>query len=145
MEPVRIAMNQHHQINEKAIPGTRNFYHFIPLGDKKVGIKRVSCQDHYDLVFNFEQQNVTTRPTPHSYVACLYDRNWWIGMVMSVNDDSCTHMALQDVFSGCLRKTYAMYHIVKWGKKKLPPLKSIEKKKVSNELVLQRHSLRHCL
>jgi len=87
MEPVRIAMNQHHQIAEKAIPGTRNFHHFIPLGDKKVGIKRISCQDHYDLVFNFEQQNVTTRPTPHSYVACLNDRNWWIGMVMSVNDE----------------------------------------------------------
>jgi len=50
MEPVCIAMNQRHQIAEKAIPGTRNFHHFILLGDKKVGIKRVSCQDHYDLV-----------------------------------------------------------------------------------------------
>jgi len=79
-------MNQRHQIAEKAIPGIRNFHNFIPLGDKKVCSKRVSCQHHYDLVFNFEQQNITTRPTPHSYVACLYDRNWWIGMVMSVND-----------------------------------------------------------
>ena len=35
MEPIRIAMNQHHQIAEKDIP-CRNFHHFIPLGDKKV-------------------------------------------------------------------------------------------------------------
>ena len=87
MEQVRNIMNKRFQIADKPIPGTRNFHHFIPLGDNKIGIKRVSWQDHFDLVFNFGKQHIIIRPTPHNYVACLYDKNWWIGMVMSVNDE----------------------------------------------------------
>ena len=87
MEPVRIAMSQLYQIAEKPIPGTRNFHHFLPSSDNTICIKRVSWQDHYDFVFHFGQEQSITRPTPHTCVVCIYDRNWWIGMVLSVNDN----------------------------------------------------------
>ena len=119
MEPVRIALRERYKIAEKTIPGTRSFHHFISLGDNKIGIKRVSWQDHYDLVFNFGPQHNIIRPTPHSYVACLYDKNWWIGIVLSAHDDECDaevqfmhpHGPARSIF-GLQGKMCTMFHIL---------------------------------
>ena len=76
MEQVRNIMNKRFLIVDKPIPGIRNFHHFIPLGDNRIGIKRVSWQDHFDLVFNFGKQHITIRPTPHTYMIEIGGLEW---------------------------------------------------------------------
>ena len=71
MELVRIAMTQSYQIAKKPIPGTRNFHHFLPSKDNTFCIKRVSWQDHYDLVSLWARTKHHQIYSPHLCGLCI--------------------------------------------------------------------------
>ena len=70
---------------EKAstIPGTRSFHHFYPLDDLKIATKRCSEDKEIALIHSFfPNTTIAEIEVFHfEYVCCLYEQQWWIGMV----------------------------------------------------------------
>ena len=72
----------------KSIPGTRGFHDFQPLTPISIAIKRTSDQDGPTILYSFDTGSLKhyflTQIRISSYIACVYDDNWWIGMVLSI-------------------------------------------------------------
>ena len=70
------------------IPGTRGFHDFQPLTPISLAIKRTSDQDGPTILYNFDTASskhyFLTQIRISSYIACVYDDSWWIGMVQSI-------------------------------------------------------------
>ena len=72
----------------KSIPGTRGFHDFQTFTPISLAIKRTSNQDGPTILYNFDTASLKhyflTQIRISSYIACIYDYNWWIGMVQSI-------------------------------------------------------------
>ena len=76
-------------LNASTIPGTRSFHQFVPLGDNKIATKRCSEDGEIALVHSFiSNTKVTEIEVFHfDFVCCLYEQQWWIGMVQDINKE----------------------------------------------------------
>ena len=68
------------------VPGTRSSHHFIPLSSSKI-VHKPSTEDEshtgthdFNLPTTFQLCDIR----PMTYVICLYDSFWWVGLVNQV-------------------------------------------------------------
>ena len=73
--------------NASTIPGTRSFHHFYPIDDLKIATKRCSKDKEIALIHSFfPNTTIAEIEVFHfEYVCCLYEQQWWIGMVQDIN------------------------------------------------------------
>ena len=76
----------------KTVPGTRSFHHFIPVSENTIATKRISEDEKHSLVFcfNSEQQPKSMSMSQilmSSYIACVYNNQWFFGLVLSKNEE----------------------------------------------------------
>ena len=73
--------------NVETLPGTRSFHEFIPISERHIAAKR--CCD--DEAFNIKHDLLKLPAEPQievlSYVTCLYDNEWWVGIILEINED----------------------------------------------------------
>ena len=69
------------------VPGTRSSHHFIPISSSKIAHKLSSEDESHVGTHDFNLP--TTFPLCHirtmTYVACLCDSFWWVGLVTQVD------------------------------------------------------------
>ncbi len=69
-------------------PGTRMFHQYVPLTESIVGAKK--CSENQEF---YSKHNLLSKvDAPEGlhlcdFVACIYDKKWWVGFVLDVNDD----------------------------------------------------------
>ena len=70
-------------LNAKTVPGTRSYHHFVPLSSSCIGTKRTSIDEEYASKFDFELEVEQTYVSPslNSFMLCLYDGEYWIGLI----------------------------------------------------------------
>ena len=73
----------------RTIPGTRSSHHFIPTSTSSISHYLTSEDTKAAASFNFDStpQPIEVNPTVSSYVTCVYDTFWWVGLVEQVNDE----------------------------------------------------------
>lgn len=76
----------------KTITGTRSFHFFNPTTPDEITAKRTSLDLEISLRWNFTKETeISARqivePSLQNYVACVYEGNWWIGLVSKINKD----------------------------------------------------------
>lgn len=72
----------------QSITGTRSFHYFQPATSEEITAKRVSSDSDICLRQNiFRKTAPAVEPNLHSFVACVYESNWWIGMVQCINEE----------------------------------------------------------
>nr|XP_042902021.1 uncharacterized protein LOC122270073 [Parasteatoda tepidariorum] len=71
----------------KTVSGTRSMHFFQPEGNMQIKGKRVSTDEEFSITASLDSStnNNFDVPSVHSYVACVYDANWYIGMVLKVH------------------------------------------------------------
>ena len=76
------------------VPGTRSFHFFSSNAVGSISYKRVSSNCQFSGTHNFFKTlvNVTINDKIMSYVACIYDAKWWVGLVEEV--DKCNNEIL---------------------------------------------------
>ena len=71
----------------ETLPGTRSFHEFIPISERHITVKR--CSD--DEAFNIKHDLLKLPAEPQievlSYVTCLYDNEWRVGIILEINKD----------------------------------------------------------
>ena len=72
------------------VPGTRSFHHFATDGVGMLKFKRVSddqsfCGEHNFLCASSDILLNTSDVPLMSYVSCIYDCRWWIGLVIEID------------------------------------------------------------
>lgn len=72
------------------VKGTRAFHHFRPLSSTKLGAKRVSQDKQYVLEVELDEDSnqehvLQTEIIKNKFVCCVYDQNWYIGMVIEID------------------------------------------------------------
>ena len=78
--------------NIKTLPGKRSYHQFNPLNSILIGAKRISDQLDYTVTYDFRVNHLTNSKKPSQltylsigeYVSCIYDNNWYIGMIQEV-------------------------------------------------------------
>lgn len=71
----------------ETIKGTRSFHFFQPATGEVITAKRLSSDTDVCLKQNiFKNTLPTLEPNIHSFVACVYENNWWIGMIQCFNE-----------------------------------------------------------
>ena len=81
----------------KTIPGTRSFHRFRPINNSGLEIMRTSDQETHSIRFDFENFNEKELPSVSigNYIACIYDNNWWAGIIEQVfNEEGDTEVKL---------------------------------------------------
>lgn len=72
----------------KTIAGTRSFHFFSPQNDHTLSMKRISKDEHYALNFTFSTNNISMpEHVPNTYVCAIYDRKWYVGIVVEIKTD----------------------------------------------------------
>ena len=73
--------------NGDTVPGTRASHHFIPLSSAKVAHKLTSEDEAYIDIHNFNVPTIfrITDLTPSTYITCIYNSFWWVGLITKVN------------------------------------------------------------
>ena len=84
----------------KALPGIRDNHCFVPQSSKKIKISRVSGDESGFTALVSKQQDETDQSNVDSrkplspnvfhignYVACIYDQNWWIGVITDNSEE----------------------------------------------------------
>ena len=75
-------------LNASTIPGTHTFHQFVPLSDHKIATKRCSEDGEIALVHSFSNTKIAEIKVFHfDFVCCLYEQQWWIGMVQDINKE----------------------------------------------------------
>ena len=83
------------------VPGTQSSHHFIPLSSSKIAHKLSSENESHDDThdFNLPTTFQLCDIRPMTYVTCLYDSFWWVGLVTQVDVEQgdvrvnfCSHM-----------------------------------------------------
>ena len=69
------------------IPGTRSYHIFEPLQAGIIGYKYVASDANYAGQTNFFNYPSFVLVKPMDFVACAYNGCWWIGIVLSTNND----------------------------------------------------------
>ena len=69
------------------VPGTQSSHHFIPLSSSKIAHKLSSENESHDDThdFNLPTTFQLCDIRPMTYVTCLYDSFWWVGLVTQVD------------------------------------------------------------
>lgn len=63
------------------------FHFFQPASREVIAAKRLSSETEVCLKQNiFHNTLPTIEPTIHSFVACVYENKWWLGMVQCFNE-----------------------------------------------------------
>ena len=76
----------------KTIPGTQKFHRFIPLDEFQLSVFDIS-NSVVTTTMAICEKNVDARETSLeifqgvTYVACVYDNKWWIGIVKDKSED----------------------------------------------------------
>ena len=73
-----------------------------PLNSILIGAKRISDQLDYTVIYDFRANHTTNSKKPSQltylsigeYVACIYDNNWYIGMIREVCAEEGVKVAL---------------------------------------------------
>ena len=93
-EDMRIVRESQHSRYEggKTVPGTRGFHLFCPISNNQIAFKRVSDVEDFSGTFTFKNSadtvsNLQSNVKAMDYVACKYDANWWIGIVLVMDDE----------------------------------------------------------
>ena len=88
LSETRIFLNDRF-VNASTIPGTRSFHQFDPLCGFKIATKRCSEDREIAFVHNFvPNTTVAEIEVFHfEFVCCLYEQQWWIGMVQDINKE----------------------------------------------------------
>ncbi|CAL1290691.1 unnamed protein product [Larinioides sclopetarius] len=78
----------------KSITGTRSFHFFFsPSSTSEITAKRTSLDPEIYIRWNFIKGAESSaliqcsKPSLHNYVACVYEKNWWIGLVSKLNKE----------------------------------------------------------
>ena len=73
----------------------------IPLCFALISSNQIAFKNDDD-----DTNNLPSNVKAMDYVACKYDANWWIGIVLAINDDEqdlqiqfCTHLDLNETLS----------------------------------------------
>ena len=71
----------------KTIPGTRSSHHFTPLSPSQIGHMLTSEDDSSEDTFDFNLPTTLeiTDIRSSTYVTCLHNSLWWVGMVTDVD------------------------------------------------------------
>ena len=88
MVVVRERMEKRFEVG-KTIPGTRSSHHFIPQGGAKIAHKLCSEDEFFAATHDFKIpcHVLLSDVTPSTYVTCVYNSFWWVGLVHKVNQD----------------------------------------------------------
>ena len=77
------------------VPGTRSFHHYVPLSETTIAFKRTSeevDQQSFNLITGFKQSSMKPGDIqnlkPADFVACKYDKFWWVGIVKQIDIDN---------------------------------------------------------
>ena len=73
------------------VPGTRSFHQFIPISDSIIGAKYVSDDQYHAVQFVFNIVHLLgpgDTLSPSQFVVCLYDRQYWVGIMMEVSTEN---------------------------------------------------------
>ena len=77
-----------HFANPKTVPERRSSHHFVPISCNKIAHKLTS-EDTKFLQFDFDKlltEEIDIKNIKcFSYVSCIYDTFWWIGIVTEMN------------------------------------------------------------
>ena len=76
---------------ELTLPGTRSFHQFIPISDSIIDAKYVSDDQYYAVQFDFNIVHLLgpgDTLSPSQFVVCLYDRQYWVGIIMEVSTEN---------------------------------------------------------
>ena len=88
METIRKKQSTRYELG-KTIPGTRGFHYFYPLSTNEIAFKRVSIAESYSGTFSFVKPVIVcpSNIKVMDFLACKYDGNWWIGMVLEISNE----------------------------------------------------------
>lgn len=86
IETKRMMLETRFQMGQ-TIPGTRSFHYFKPASHEVITAKRVSSDSEILLKQNIFMTIPAVKPNLNSFVACVYEQNWWIGMVHGFNEE----------------------------------------------------------
>jgi len=64
--------------------GTRRFRKFVNL---KIPVKRCSEDMQHALIHDFKTTKVNTDYEIFQYVACIYEEEWWIRIILEIDAD----------------------------------------------------------
>ena len=73
----------------KTLPGTRSSHHFIPQSVSQTGHKLCNEDDLFVDIHDFKSStqvdngNIATL----SYISCMYNLLWWVGLVNNVDEE----------------------------------------------------------
>ena len=73
------------------VSGIRSFHHFLPISDSIIGSKYVSDDQYYAVQFDFNIVYLLgpgNTLSPSQFVVCLYDRQYWIGIIIALSTDN---------------------------------------------------------
>ena len=75
------------------IPGTRSFHEFQPLSQNTICMKYCSEDEEFATRFSFAHEEANTNRVEVfqlvkslDFVCCLYDQQWWVGMILEKNN-----------------------------------------------------------
>ena len=86
---IRVNMEERYK-RADTVPGTRSFHQFIPISDSIIGAKYISDVQSYAVQFDFNIVHLLgpgDTLSPSQFVVCLYDRQYWVGIIMEVSSD----------------------------------------------------------
>ena len=75
--------------NGRTVPGTRGSHHFIPKSISTISHFLTSEEPEPAATFNFDSvpEEINVNPTVGSFITCIYDSYWWVGLVDSVSKE----------------------------------------------------------
>ena len=80
-------------LDVKTFPGTRTYHQFIPITTTKIGAKRTSEQIEFSATFDLVTVRNLKLKTSHlkvgDYVACVYDDDWYVGVIEIICEEEC--------------------------------------------------------
>lgn len=68
------------------LPGTRSFHCFVPHNDQIIKCKRTSLDEQFSMVFDLTGE-INCNWSQNTYVAFVLDLDWYIGLILEVNDN----------------------------------------------------------
>ena len=87
---IRVNMKERYK-RADTVPGTRSFHQFIPISDSIIGAKYVSDDQYHAVQFVFNIVHLLgpgDTLSPSQFVVCLYDRQYWVGIIMEVSTEN---------------------------------------------------------
>ena len=72
----------------KRIPGTRSYHSFVPVGKGKFRVSRVSGDSENETQCSVDDKSreiAIESIKVGAYVACVYDRDWFVGIVLDIS------------------------------------------------------------